>query len=130
MSDKNEESKGTGDWHLKQIALVAYAVATAVGMFYGNAYYNHFGIVLLDYASPIDLLFIALANLKAFVALAIPFAFLCLSIMLLWALFAFFLLLVVVVAVVGCAAFLTCVAIVGALVIAVAIVRVTALRVY
>ena len=77
--------KDTGAWRLKRIALVAYAVATAVGMFYGRAYYEHFGISLLDYASPIDLLFIALANLNDVVVAGVtaPLLFLCLCLVVL-----------------------------------------------
>lgn len=132
MSDKNEESKGTGDWHLKRIALVAYAVATAVGMFYGQAYYDHFGIALLDYASPIDLLFIALADLEAIVvaALAVPITFLCLPIVLLLAPFVLEMLFVVIVVVLGCVVLPTCVIFLGTLAFTVAFVRVAALRAY
>ena len=131
MSDKKEESKSTGDWRLKQIALVAYAVATAVGMFYGNAYYEHFGIVLLDYASPIDLLFIALANLDVMVvALTVPLLFLCFCLIVLLASFIIIVLLALSVTL-GWTTLLLCVGtVVGVLALAVAIVRVAAQRAY
>ena len=128
MSDKDKCSKG--DWRLKQIALVAYAVATAVGMFYGSAYYDHFGITLLDYASPIDLLFIALANLKevTLAALIVPLLFLCMVAVFLLGLFVFSLLVVAVPVVLGWLALSICALVVGSLAFAVAVVHVVALR--
>ena len=132
MSGENEKSKGTGDWRLKQIALVAYAVATAIGMFYGNAYYDHFGISLLDYASPIDLLFIALANLEAAVgaALIVPVLFLCLCLILLFVPLLLYVLLVLGVTLIWAVLLLCAGMVVGVQAAAVAIVRVTALRAY
>lgn len=126
MADKNDEG-----WRVRRIALVAYAAATVLGFFYGTAYYGYFGIDLLDYASPIDLLFIGLANLKyLWAALVGPFLFLC-SLLFGSAAFVSFLLLVVALAVaVSWVVLSVCVSFVVALTFAIALVQATALRAY
>lgn len=126
MADKNEKG-----WRLRRIALIAYAVTTALGFFYGNAYYDYFGIDLLDYASPIDLLFIGLANPQiVFAALAAPLLFLSL-----WTI-GFVMTVVLTISGValvmtpGWMVFAICVFAAGILAFPVAIVRGTALRAY
>ncbi len=36
---------------------VVYGLATMVGFFYASAYFGHFGINILNFIAPIDLLF-------------------------------------------------------------------------
>lgn len=126
MADKNEKAS-----HLRLIGLIAYAAATALGFFYGTAYYGYFGISLLDYASPIDLLFIGLANLKyLWAALIGPFLFLCSLLFGSVSVIPLLMLLVALAVALSWVVLSVCVSFVVALTFAIALVQAIALRAY
>ena len=50
---------------------VVYGLATMVGFFYASAYFGHFGINILNFIAPIDLLFISLEHIDRVVLIAI-----------------------------------------------------------
>ena len=50
-------------WGPTRLALLGYGLATTVGFIYAKAYYSSFDIDILNYVTPIDLLFISLENI-------------------------------------------------------------------
>lgn len=71
MADKKRKEKVK--W--KKLSLIAYSFATAVGYLYAIGYYGDFGIDILNYVEPIDLLLISLDNVDnviVFSALVVP----------------------------------------------------------
>ena len=61
----NRESR---PWAPTRIALLGYGFATAVGFIHAQAYYGAFDIDILNYISPIDLLFISLDHIDKVLA--------------------------------------------------------------
>lgn len=56
----NRESR---PWGPTRIALLGYGFATTIGFIHAQAYYGAFGIDILNYVDPIDLLFISLEHI-------------------------------------------------------------------
>ena len=67
-------------WGPTRLALLGYGLATTVGFIYAKAYYSSFDIDILNYVTPIDLLFISLENIDKVLFIA----FLIVPIVLIW----------------------------------------------
>lgn len=71
MADKDASKEAKAGWTLARRFSVVYGLATTVGFFYASAYFGHFGIDILNFVAPIDLLFISLEHIDRVVLIAI-----------------------------------------------------------
>ena len=71
MADKDASKEARAGWMLARRLSVVYGLATMVGFFYASAYFGHFGINILNFIAPIDLLFISLEHIDRVALIAI-----------------------------------------------------------
>ena len=72
QTSRNEGASGTsGTSGIAGIAGIAYIIATGLGLFYAHSYYGHFGVEFLNFAAPLDLLFIFFAYLHNMLPLVV-----------------------------------------------------------
>ena len=57
------DNKESRPWGPTRLALLGYSFATTIGFIHAQAYYGTFGIDILNYVDPIDLLFISLDHI-------------------------------------------------------------------
>ena len=62
-SMKTPHEKPLNRLGIKTLGLIAYFICTAIGFSYATAYYDSFGINILNHVAPLDLLFISVAHL-------------------------------------------------------------------
>lgn len=71
------------EWKFTRLSPLVYGFATIAGYFYAKSYYGSFGIDILNYVTPIDLLLISIEQIED----VAPFIFLVVPALLVWIIF-------------------------------------------